>query len=89
MKKMGPVVTDNSNFLIDFQIGNTFKDGNKAPREIETWLKTIPGILETGLFVDMANQVNLLFFKLVSQRIFGFLILQLLCRHILAKPMVR
>jgi len=56
VKKMGPVVTDNSNFLIDFQFGKALKDGNKTPREIETWLKTIPGILETGLFVDMANQ---------------------------------
>ncbi|XP_035707731.1 ribose-5-phosphate isomerase isoform X2 [Folsomia candida] len=55
VKKMGPIVTDNSNFLIDFQVGNIFKD-KKSPREIETWLKTIPGILETGLFVDMANQ---------------------------------
>lgn len=56
VKKVGPVVTDNGNFLIDFHFGDAFKNNKWNPKEIERWLKTIPGILETGLFIDMASQ---------------------------------
>jgi len=59
VKKMGPVVTDNGNFIIDFNIGELNKDARQdlPPSKIEAALKGIPGILETGLFVDMAQQV--------------------------------
>jgi len=56
VKKMGPVVTDNGNFLMDFHFRGMFKSKRKTPREVENWLQSIPGILETGLFIDMANQ---------------------------------
>lgn len=55
VKKMGPVVTDNNNFIIDFQIKKAMNSG-RTPQELESWLKSIPGILETGLFVDMASE---------------------------------
>jgi ribose 5-phosphate isomerase A len=57
LKKMGPVVTDNSNFIVDFAIGNIFQGTVHTPQSLNTWLKTIPGILETGLFVNMTDQV--------------------------------
>ncbi|CAG7835383.1 unnamed protein product [Allacma fusca] len=59
IKKMGPVVTDNSNFIIDFNIGDLEEELRLKlpPKEIEVQLKSIPGILETGLFVKMAKQV--------------------------------
>jgi ribose 5-phosphate isomerase A len=52
--KVGPVVTDNGNFIIDVDFGLIDK-----PAELEKKLKTIPGIVETGLFVDMADLVYL------------------------------
>lgn len=57
--KMGPVITDTDNFIIDFQIGDLFRPGpgNLEPSNVETILKTIPGVLETGLFLGMACQI--------------------------------
>jgi len=52
--KVGPVVTDNGNFIIDVDFGLIDK-----PAELEKKLKMIPGIVETGLFVDMADLVYL------------------------------
>jgi ribose 5-phosphate isomerase A len=52
--KVGPVVTDNGNFIIDVNFGLI-----ENPAELEKMLKTIPGIVETGLFVDMADTVYL------------------------------
>lgn len=57
VNKMGPVITDNGNFCVDFQIGDALKTSEiHTAQSLETWLKTIPGILETGLFIRMANQ---------------------------------
>ncbi|CAL8138314.1 unnamed protein product [Orchesella dallaii] len=57
VNKMGPVITDNGNFIVDFQFGDAMKTGElHNAQSVETWLKSIPGILETGLFVKMANQ---------------------------------
>jgi len=50
--KVGPIVTDNGNFIVDSDFG-TIDD----PANLEKQLKTIPGIIETGLFVDMATSV--------------------------------
>lgn len=50
--KVGPVVTDNGNFIVDSDFG-TIDD----PAGLERQLRSIPGIIETGLFVDMANSV--------------------------------
>jgi len=48
-KKAGPVVTDNGNFIIDADFG-VIQD----PVSLNAELKNIPGIVETGLFVNMA-----------------------------------
>ncbi|MEM3578641.1 MAG: ribose 5-phosphate isomerase A [Candidatus Bathyarchaeia archaeon] len=52
--KVGPLVTDNGNFIVDVDFGLI-----KNPAELERKLKTISGIVETGLFVDMADTVYL------------------------------
>jgi len=58
-KKMGPVVTDTGNFIVDFKIENLFQSPESlhSPKSLEASLKTIPGILETGLFIGMAHQI--------------------------------
>jgi len=48
--KVGPVITDNGNFLIDAYFGPI-----KSPRELNSQLKMIPGVVETGLFIEMAD----------------------------------
>lgn len=51
-KKMGPVVSDNGNFIIDADFGII-----KNPSEINNLLKQIPGIVDTGLFIAMTSSV--------------------------------
>ena len=48
--KVGPVVTDNGNFILDVDFGLI-----DAPKELNSRLKLIPGVVETGLFIEMAN----------------------------------
>jgi ribose 5-phosphate isomerase A len=50
--KVGPVITDNGNVILDVEFGLIRK-----PEELERELKSLPGIVETGLFVKMANVV--------------------------------
>lgn len=50
--KVGPVITDNGNFILDVEFG-VIED----PGELDAGLKLIPGVLETGLFVGMADVV--------------------------------
>ncbi len=52
--KVGPVVTDNGNFILDVDFGII-----QNPLEKETKLKNIPGVIETGLFIEMADLVYL------------------------------
>jgi ribose 5-phosphate isomerase A len=52
--KVGPVITDNGNIIIDVIFGPIPK-----PAELECAMKEISGIVETGLFVDMADVVYL------------------------------
>ena len=52
-KKAGPVVTDQGNLILDV----LFNDGIKNPKDIEMWINNIPGVLENGLFVDLADKV--------------------------------
>uniref|UniRef100_A0A8C5I4E1 Ribose-5-phosphate isomerase n=1 Tax=Gouania willdenowi TaxID=441366 RepID=A0A8C5I4E1_GOUWI len=51
VSKAGPVVTDNSNFILDwkFERGQNWK-------EVNTEIKMIPGVVDTGLFVGMAER---------------------------------
>ncbi len=48
--KLGPVVTDNGNFIVDADFG-----AMETPSILEAELKAIPGVLETGLFLDYAQ----------------------------------
>ena len=50
--KVGPVVTDNGNLIIDAYFGPI-----EEPGRLDVALKTIPGVVETGLFVGMADLV--------------------------------
>ncbi len=51
-KKLGPVVTDNGNFILDVNFGPI-----EDPAGLSQTLKGVPGIVETGLFVGMADIV--------------------------------
>lgn len=50
--KVGPVITDNGNFIIDVDFASI-----AAPKELNLQLKLIPGVIETGLFIEMADVV--------------------------------
>lgn len=52
-RKDGPVITDNGNLVIDCAFG-TVPD----PRELQRTLDRIPGIVEHGLFMDLADAVH-------------------------------
>ena len=52
-KKAGPVVTDQGNLILDVM----FNDGIRDPKNIEMSINNIPGVLENGLFVDLADKV--------------------------------
>lgn len=48
--KVGPVVTDNGNLIIDAYFGLL-----EEPEQLERRLKEMPGVLETGLFLNYAD----------------------------------
>lgn len=50
--KAGPVVTDNSNFIIDADFGEI---PTETVRELHDKIKHLTGVVEVGLFVDMAE----------------------------------
>ena len=50
--KVGPVVTDNGNFILDVDFGPI-----NAPKKLDSQMKSIPGVVETGLFTEMADIV--------------------------------
>ena len=50
--KVGPVVTDNGNFILDVSMKRI-----DDPRELDMDLKRISGVVETGLFIDLADVV--------------------------------
>lgn len=54
IKKVGPVITDNGNIIIDVNFGLVHE-----PAELNHKLKGIPGVVETGLFVKMADVIYL------------------------------
>lgn len=47
-----PYITDNGNFIIDVDFGLI-----RDPEKLNLELKTIPGIVETGLFINMVHSV--------------------------------
>jgi ribose 5-phosphate isomerase A len=50
--KAGPVITDNGNFILDAHFPEI-----SNPEALERELKFIPGVIESGLFVGMAETV--------------------------------
>ncbi len=52
-RKDGPVVTDNGNPVLDCDLG-TVED----PAGTAAWLSGLPGVVEHGLFVDLADAVH-------------------------------
>jgi len=52
VKKAGPVVTDEGNLVLDVKF-----DRMDSPGELEKTLNNIPGVLENGLFVGVADIV--------------------------------
>jgi ribose 5-phosphate isomerase A len=52
IRKDGPVITDNGQLVIDIK----FKAGTNL-RKIDNQLHQLPGVIETGLFYDLAQQV--------------------------------
>lgn len=50
VKKAGPVITDEGNMVIDVKF-----DSIENPAELEKTLNNIPGVLENGLFVGVAD----------------------------------
>jgi ribose 5-phosphate isomerase A len=49
--KAGPLVSDNGNFIIDVKFGEI-----KDPGELNLKILTIPGVVDTGLFVGMTSK---------------------------------
>ena len=43
-KKLGPIISDNGSFIIDMEMDVA------DPKKTENWLKSIPGIIENGIF---------------------------------------
>lgn len=52
VKKAGPVVTDQGNFVLDVKF-----DQIDNPADLEKTLNNLPGVLENGLFVNLATEV--------------------------------
>ena len=52
-RKDGPVVTDNGNLVLDCDFGEI-----TDPERLATALSTIPGLVEHGLFVDLADEIH-------------------------------
>ncbi|MCW4016951.1 MAG: ribose-5-phosphate isomerase RpiA [Candidatus Bathyarchaeota archaeon] len=52
--KVGAVVTDNGNYIVDVDFGPI-----DSPEELNLGLKFIPGVIETGLFMNIADIVYL------------------------------
>jgi ribose 5-phosphate isomerase A len=48
--KVGPIITDNGNMIVDAYFRNM-----RRPDIVNEKLKKIPGVVETGLFLDMAE----------------------------------
>ncbi len=52
-RKAGPVITDQGNLVLDV----SFLGGIEDPELLESQLNNIPGVLENGLFVNLADEV--------------------------------
>jgi len=50
--KVGPIITDNGNMIIDVDFGSI-----KDPPSLERQIKMIPGVIEAGIFAGIADLV--------------------------------
>jgi ribose 5-phosphate isomerase A len=50
--KLGPVITDNGNYILDVDFREI-----RSPERLERRLRSLPGVVETGLFLRMADIV--------------------------------
>ncbi len=48
----GRYFTDNGNYIVDVHIA-----ANDAPRSLDQALRSMPGVVDTGLFLDMADEI--------------------------------
>jgi len=55
VKKDGPVITDNGNFIVDCR----FKD-IRSPENLESALAAIPGVVESGLFCGFVKKTTVI-----------------------------
>jgi len=55
IKKDGPVITDNGNFIVDCEFGEI---GN--PEELEDLFAAIPGVVESGLFCSFTKKTTVI-----------------------------
>ncbi|XVH32904.1 ribose-5-phosphate isomerase RpiA [Haloferacaceae archaeon DSL9] len=53
-RKDGPVITDNGNVVLDCDFGPI-----ETPAALATTLDSVPGVVEHGLFVDLADELHL------------------------------
>jgi ribose 5-phosphate isomerase A len=53
LRKDGPVITELGNMVVDVR----FADGINNPAELENKINMIPGVVENGLFVNVAHKV--------------------------------
>ena len=53
-RKDGPVVTDNGNLVLDCDF-----DTIRSPAELAADLSTLPGVVEHGLFVGLADEIHI------------------------------
>jgi len=51
-RKDGPVVTDNGNPVLDCEFGEI-----ENPKELAGELSSVPGVVEHGLFIDVADEI--------------------------------
>ncbi|MFX1568237.1 MAG: ribose 5-phosphate isomerase A [Promethearchaeota archaeon] len=49
--KSGPLITDNGNFILDVDFGKL-----DNPKDIHNKIMSLPGVVDTGLFIGMANK---------------------------------
>ncbi|OKY78037.1 MAG: Ribose 5-phosphate isomerase RpiA [Candidatus Methanohalarchaeum thermophilum] len=57
-KKDGPVITDNGNFVLDCSFENLEKD-KRDLEQLAKKIKETTGIVEHGLFIDLADEVHI------------------------------
>ena len=55
VRKDGPVITDNGNFIVDCTFAEIAR-----PAELETAIASIPGVVESGLFTGFADKTTVI-----------------------------